>query len=96
MKYHITKSGEKIKIEDLETIHLENIIKRIDLLAKKGIDIFYGGGAFGEEMWFDTEIVYGEEVRINLNYYTYKNELDKRILPTKIQSNRTNESRRTN
>ncbi len=34
MKFHKTKDGKKIKLADLETNHLENIIKWIERKAK--------------------------------------------------------------
>ena len=79
MKYHIDKTGRKILIKDLETSHLENIIKFIEQKAKNGLVIQHGGGTTAEDMWYDEDHLFGEEVLEHMNYYDYKNELNSRI-----------------
>ena len=78
MKYHRTKNGNKIKLNDLELSHLQNIIKWIDKKATEGLTIRMGGGSTAEDMWYDEDTYYGEAVRKKLNYYDYKAELYKR------------------
>jgi hypothetical protein len=79
MKFHKTKNGEKIKICDLETSHLKNIINLIERKSKEGITIRMGGGSTAEDMWYDEEEIYGEDVKIELNFYDYEKELKIRI-----------------
>ena len=79
MKYHKTKDGKKIKLADLETNHLENIIKWIEKKAEEGFTISSGGGSTSEDMWYDEETYYGKEAKKQLNYSDYKDELKRRI-----------------
>lgn len=70
-KYHTTKDGIKIKIKDLETSHLLNIINLIEKMSKNGYTVIDGGGTCAEDMWFDSETYYGEEAKKLLNFYDY-------------------------
>jgi len=79
MKFHKTKDGKKIKLADLKLSHLENILKWIERKAKEGLTVRMGGGSTGEDMWYDEETYYGEEAKIQLNFYDYKAELQSRV-----------------
>lgn len=79
MKFHKTKDGKKIKLTDLETSHLENIIKWIERKAKEGLTVRMGGGSCAEDMWYDEETYYGEEAKRQLNFLDYKAELERRV-----------------
>lgn len=78
MKFHTTKDGRKIKLSDLETSHLENIIKWIERKSKEGLTVMYGGGSTAEDMWYDEKTYYGEEAKRKLNFLDYKSELERR------------------
>ena len=78
MKYHKTKDGKKIKISDLDTNHLINIIKYIKRKAKKGLIIRIGGGYDANDMWYDEYELYGKEAKKYMNYKSYKKELKSR------------------
>jgi hypothetical protein len=78
MKHHKTKDGNIIQISKLETSHLENIIKRIEKIAKEGIKVSFGGGCCAEDMWYDEETLKGEKAKKHLNFYDYQNELNSR------------------
>jgi hypothetical protein len=78
MEYHTTKDGRKIKLSDLETSHLENIINRIERKSRQGLTIRMGGGSCAEDMWYDEETYYGEKAKEKLGYDYYINELKKR------------------
>jgi len=81
MKFHKTKDGKKIKLADLETSHLENIIKWIERKSKEGLTVGVGGGgSSAEDMWYDEEICYGEKAKRLLNFYDYKSELERRAV----------------
>jgi hypothetical protein len=79
MKYHYTKEGDKIKIQDLDILHLKNILIWIEKKSVEGLLLKYGGGFTGEDIWYDEEIIYGDEVKKYLSYSTYKNEFDSRF-----------------
>lgn len=79
MKFHKTKDGKKIKLADLETSHLENIIKWIERKSKEGLTVRMGGGSCAEDMWYDEDTYYGEEAKRQLNFYDYKAELESRV-----------------
>jgi hypothetical protein len=79
MKFHKTKDGKKIKLSDLETSHLENILKLIERKAKEGLIVRMGGGSCAEDMWYHEETYYGEEAKSQLNFLDYKDELQRRV-----------------
>lgn len=78
MKFHKTKDGKKIKLADLETSHLENIIKWIERKAKEGLTVGMGGGSCAEDMWYDEETLYGKKAKKEMNYKDYISELERR------------------
>ena len=50
-----TKDNVTKDIRDLETSHLENILKM--LIKNDGDTIYYGGGMFPDEMYYDEDEV---------------------------------------
>lgn len=80
MKYHTTREGEKIKLSDLTTSHLENIIKLIERKSIEGLTKRYGGGSCPDDIWYDEETYYGERAKKELNFYDYVSELNSRVL----------------
>lgn len=78
MKFHKTKDCKKIKLADLETSHLENIIKWIERKAKEGLTVGMGGGSCVEDMWYDEETLYGKKAKKEMNYKDYISELERR------------------
>ena len=78
MKYHTDRDGNKKLIKDLETSHLENIIRFIDRQAESGFTIRYGGGMTDEDIYYDEDHFEGDEVRELMNYTDYTNELKNR------------------
>lgn len=79
MKFHKTKDGKKIKLSDLDTDHLTNIIKWIKRKSEEGLTIGYGGGYDTDDMWYDETTYYGKEAKKKLNYSDYKDELKRRM-----------------
>lgn len=77
---HTTKQGAKIPISQLETNHLTNIIAHIERRAHEGVTVRSGGGTQPDDMWYDEDTLYGEDVLRYLNYYAYKSELSKRLM----------------
>ena len=75
-----TKNNKKIPYNELETSHLINIIAFIKRRASEGIKIQYGGccGSLAEDMWYDYDVIYGEDVYNRTDYYKLKNELNMR------------------
>jgi capsule polysaccharide export protein KpsE/RkpR len=78
MEYHKTKDGRKIKLSQLETEHLRNIITRIERVARQGLLVRSGGGSCSEDIWYDEEIIRGKEALEKLNYDVYIKELYRR------------------
>ena len=78
MKFHKTKLGDKIPLCDLELSHLNNIIKWIEKKAISGLHVRFGGGAIAGDMWYDEDILFGKEVKQQLNYKDYVLELKRR------------------
>jgi hypothetical protein len=79
MKFHKTRDGEKIKLADLETSHLKNILNWIERKSKEGFTVRIGGGVGGEDIWYDEKTYYGEEAKRQLNFSDYKAELERRV-----------------
>ena len=63
MNYWTTKDGDEIAYKDLDDNHLLNIIKLINKKAIEGCTICSGGGHDPDEMWYDEETIYGEDVK---------------------------------
>ena len=79
MKYHITKDNRRIRIKDLETSHLMNIINAIKNKAKHGMIIKrYVAGMDSEDIWYDEDLLYGKAVKRALHFKAYKKELKRR------------------
>lgn len=89
--YHTTKEGRKIALSNLELGHLNNICKFLLRRAKEGVIIHYGSGLSPNDgdIYYDSEIIYGEEALLHLNYYQYKEELDKRLKTIKYANLQT-------
>ena len=80
IKFHKTKNGEKIKLTDLKTTHLENIIKWIKRKAKEGITVRVGGGTTADNIRHDEITYFGKEAKRQLNFSDYKSELKRRAI----------------
>lgn len=75
---HIDKEGNETRLEDLDIMHLLNILSKLEDIAEKGLTVRYGGGSTAEDMYYDEETYYGEEALKRLDYYEYKKELKRR------------------
>jgi len=78
MSYHKDKNGKLTLLTELTNSHLWNIIKYIELRAKEGVKIRFGGGTCVESFWYDEQIVYGKEALEHLNYEKYSTEQERR------------------
>ena len=77
--YHTTRDGRRILLKNMSLSHLQNTIKLLKKRAKEGLTIEIGGGSGdSNDMWYDEYILYGEEALEELNYDTYKEELERR------------------
>jgi hypothetical protein len=80
MKTHTTRDGKEIKLCDMSDSHLEATIKMIERKAKEGLLICMGGGGpDAEDMWYDEETIYGDEVLEYFEYSEYIKERNRRI-----------------
>jgi len=81
---HTTKSGEEIALEDITDEHLNNIIAYLKHKAQKGILVQHGGGWTFEPdtLWYNEEIVYGDEALEYMHYDEYIAEQERRKLTT--------------
>ena len=75
---HITKNGDKIALSKLEDSHLQNIINLLQRKAKEGVKVRYGGGTTADDIWYDEDMLYGEEALKKLHYYEYLAEQKRR------------------
>lgn len=75
---HTTKDGKKIPLDKIEDGHLANIISLLQRKAKEGIKVRYGGGTSPDDMWYDEDILTGEDALMRLHYYEYLNEQARR------------------
>lgn len=78
---HITKTGERIELTDIEDNHLINILKRIERMAEEWMIVQYGWGGWDiDNMWSYEETLYWDDVLEHMNYTEYKEELRRRNL----------------
>jgi len=77
--YWRTKDGREIPIKELTDKHLLNIKKWIERKAEEGLIIEYGFDD-GEEVWYDRDILFGEEAKIMLGYDEIREEIKRRGL----------------
>lgn len=75
---HVTKDGQRIQLSKLDDGHLQNILNLLRRKAKEGIKVRYGGGTTPDDMWYDEDILTGEQALKKLNYYEYLAEQERR------------------
>ena len=68
---HVTKNGDKISLNKLEDSHLQNIINLMLRKSKEGVKVMFGGGSTADDIWYDEDMLYGEEALKRLHYYEY-------------------------
>ena len=76
---HITKNGDAIALNKLEDSHLQNIIRLLERKAKEGVKVRYGGGSSADDIWYDEDMLYGEEALKHLHYGEYVAEQKRRL-----------------
>ena len=76
---HVTKDGDKIKLKDLGDGHLGHILRLIKKRAQEGVKVRYGGGTSPDDMWYDEDILTGEDALRKLHYYEYLAEFERRL-----------------
>jgi hypothetical protein len=80
-KLHKMKNGESIALKDMSNKHLINTIKLYQRKAKKGLSVSYGGYC---PMYYDEDVIYGNEALQILDYDEYLKELNSRNSVTSI------------
>ena len=75
---HVTKNGDKIALNKLEDSHLQNIINLMLRKSKEGVKVMFGGGTTADDIWYDEDMLYGEEALKKLHYYEYLAEQKRR------------------
>ena len=78
MEYHKTKEGKKIKLTELKTDHLINIIAVHKRMAKEGLTFGSGGGSDPDSFYYDEDTFYDEEALDYLETKEYEKELERR------------------
>lgn len=76
---HVTKNGDSIALSKLEDSHLQNIINFLQRKAKEGVKVRYGGGTTADDIWYDEDMLYGEEALKHLHYGEYVAEQKRRL-----------------
>ena len=76
---HVTKNGDAIALNKLEDSHLQNIIRLLERKAKEGVTVRSGGGFDDLEIWYEEDVIYGEEALKRLNYGEYVAEQKRRL-----------------
>lgn len=67
---HTNRGGIKIRLKDLATFHMQNIIKVFEKMAKKGVKVKDPDGT--------ERILHDEEALKHLHYYDYVKALKRR------------------
>lgn len=78
MRIHRTRDGVKIRLCDMTDAHLIATIRLLERKAKKGVVCRSGGGSCAEDIWYDEELLEGEEALSYLGYFDYLKELKRR------------------
>lgn len=76
---HVTKNGDAIALSKLEDGHLQNIINLLQRKAKEGVKVRYGGGTTADDIWYDEDMLYGEEALKHLHHGEYVAEKKRRL-----------------
>lgn len=79
MKKWITKDGVEIPYKKLKDDHLANILNFIYKKSKEGVRCICGGGSDSDDIWYDEETIFGEDVKVKYGYYELKKEQRRRI-----------------
>jgi len=77
MYIHVTRDGEKIPLNQLETSHLKNIIALQKRLAVEGV-LYRDGGGSWPDFWYEEDELYGEEALKFMKHELYLKELESR------------------
>ena len=80
---HTTADGKEIPITEMSNKHLINVIKFIERTAEKGIEKYYADDYFAweaEDLFFDIDVLYGEDVLKAMHYDEYIKEAKRRGL----------------
>jgi hypothetical protein len=72
------KDGNEIAISSMGTRHLKNTIRVLSNMAQEGVTVRYGGGSCAEDIWYDEDLLKGQEARDHLNIAAYEDELKRR------------------
>ena len=78
---HKTSAGIEIPLAQLSNEHLRNIIARIELRSESGITVRHGGFGSGDDnddVWYDCEVLYGDEALALLRHAEYVAEVNRR------------------
>ena len=78
---HRTRDGQKIPLTEMSDSHLVNVIRCLELKARKGVVIRRGGGSTYEDFWYDEELLSYEEALELLHFSLYVAEAERRKLP---------------
>lgn len=68
---HTTKSGEVIELSKISDRHLQNIIAMLERKAADGVTVRYGGGSTADDIWYDEDVLFGDEALDYLHYGEY-------------------------
>lgn len=77
-KYHTTKDGKKMLISDMETSHLNAMVKFIERKAEEGVTMVYGSAYGICNQDCDVEQIFGSDVLDQFGYRSYLKELKSR------------------
>lgn len=78
---HRTREGKRIPLSELETSHIEAIIRLHKRKAIEGAKIRQGGGSDPDSFWYEERTVYGDEALKALHHGKYVEELQRRLPP---------------
>jgi len=77
---HKTADGHFILLSKMSDSHLENTMLMIKRHAHSGVKVIRGGGHDDGDMWYDEDILYGQEALDQLGFKYYQEEYAKRKL----------------
>lgn len=76
---HIDKQGNEHKLSEMPVEHIMNIMRFIEEKARQGLLIRQGGRSIcDDDRWYEEDMIYGDDVKERLNYYSFENEIKRR------------------
>jgi len=80
---HRKRNGNLVPLSEMTTYHLLNTMNMLVRNSKEGVTIKFG--SVGEDIFYDEQVIKGDDYLIRMNYLHYAMELASRIDPITME-----------